>query len=540
MLFNSYTYLLLFLPLAVLGFQLLRRAPYRLGIGWLVLMSLVYYGWWNPDPSQPWRPWFLLLIVGSCFGNYFFGRFLAGRTQTAKVSGTASRSGEASAHPARLMPAAAAGGDGGEGGGSRSSRVMLGLGVAANLAVLGWFKYLGFFAATVQALAGGGFSAPDVILPLGLSFFTFQQIAYLVDAYRGEAGEYHIADYFLFVTFFPQLIAGPIVHHGEMMPQFARGRGGVGWQRHFPVALGFLAVGLFKKVVIADHMATIATPIFHLAAEGGRAPTMAEAWAGTLAYAMQIYFDFSGYSDMAIGSARLFGIRLPLNFHSPYKAASVIDFWRRWHITLSRFLRDYLYIPLGGNRKGLPRRYANLMVTMLLGGLWHGAGWTFVVWGGLHGLYLCVNNAWLWLRKERGLAPLPRPAAVGITFLAVLGAWTFFRAGSFEAAGRMLHAMAGLDGFGGWPNKAVRVVASAEPLKVIPVLVACWLLPNTQEIFRRYRPALIVERAADFPRFPNRWWQWRPTVPFALATAALLVVVGLNFDKVSEFIYFQF
>jgi len=530
MLFNSYTYLLIFLPLAVLGFQLLRRAPYRVGIGWLVLASLVYYGWWNPDPSEPWSPRYLLLIVGSCFGNYFFGRFLAGRVARDRNPG-----GDDTSAPAQLMPPGRPRGEA-----PHSARLMLAAGVAANLAVLGWFKYLGFFAATVQALAGEGFSAPGVILPLGLSFFTFQQIAYLVDAYRGEAGEYHITDYFLFVTFFPQLIAGPIVHHREMMPQFARGRGGVGWQRHFPVALGFLAVGLFKKVVIADHMATIATPIFHLAGEAGRDPTMAEAWAGTLAYAMQIYFDFSGYSDMAIGSARLFGIRLPLNFHSPYKAASIIDFWRRWHITLSRFLRDYLYIPLGGNRKGVPRRYGNLMITMLLGGLWHGAGWTFVVWGGLHGLFLCVNNAWLWLRKRRSLPPLPRPVAIGITFLAVLAAWTFFRAGSFAAAGRLLHAMAGLDGFSGWPNKAARVVASAEPLKIIPVLVACWLLPNTQEIFRRYRPALVVEQSMDLPRFPNRWWQWRPTVPFALATAALLVVVGLNFDKVSEFIYFQF
>jgi len=512
-LFNSYTYLILFLPLALLGFQLLRRAPYRVGIGWVVLMSLIYYGSWNPDPTQPWRPWYLLLILGSCFGNFFFGRFLASRNTRRQSAG---------ATP------------------GRRSRLMLGLGIAANLGVLGYFKYLGFFAATFQALASGSLDLPQVILPLGISFFTFQQIAYLVDAHRGEAGEYHITDYLLFVTFFPQLIAGPIVHHKEMMPQFARGRGGDGWQRHFPVGLGFLAIGLFKKVVLADNAAFIASPIFQLAAEGTRGPTMAEAWAGALAYAMQIYFDFSGYSDMAIGSARLFGIRLPLNFHSPYKAVSIIDFWHRWHITLSRFLRDYLYIPLGGNRLGKPRRYTHLMITMLLGGLWHGAGWTFVMWGGLHGLFLCANHGWMFLRKIRGLPPLPRPLAVLITFLAVTVAWVFFRAESFEAAGRMLRAMAGLDGFTGWPHKAARVVASAEPLKVIPIVIACWLLPNTQEIFRRYRPALLVARSVEVPRFPNRRWQWRPTIPFAIATAALLLVIGLQFDKVSEFIYFQF
>ncbi len=515
MLFNSYTFLVLFLPLVVLGHLLLRRAPYRVGLAWLVLMSLVYFGWWKPDPAEPWSPKYLLLILGSCLGNFFFGRFLAGHRH---------RSG---------------------------GRLVLGLGVAANLALLGYFKYAGLFAKTLAFLTGGGVSFPEVILPLGISFFTFQQIAYLVDAWRGETEEYHITDYLLFVTFFPQLIAGPIVHHREMMPQFRRGAG-IGWQRHFPVALGFLAVGLFKKVVIADHCALTANALFEGAALGERPLTMAEGWTAAIGYTLQIYFDFSGYSDMAIGCARLFGIRLPFNFHSPYRATSIIDFWRRWHITLSRFLRDYLYIPLGGNRRGPARRYANLLVTMLLGGLWHGAGWTYLLWGGLHGLYLCANHGWNHLRRARGLPRIPAPLAGALTFLAVVVAWVPFRAGGFEldprgttgdalaATRSILASMFGLNGFGGWPDKAHRLAESAAPLRLIPPLLLCWLLPNTQQLFRRYRPGLPDQLPDLLPRFPNRRWHWRPTWFWALATLALILATAANFDKVSEFIYFQF
>ncbi|MEM1085266.1 MAG: MBOAT family O-acyltransferase [Verrucomicrobiota bacterium] len=509
MLFNSYTFLLLFLPLTLGGWLLLRGATHRSRVCWLAMMSLVYYAWWTPDPSIPWKPTYLFLILGSCVGNFFFGRYLAGHH------------------------------------GPRGKR-MLTLGVVANLAVLGWFKYAGFFDKVFLSITGGGLDLPNVILPLGISFFTFQQIAYLVDAFRGETKEYHFTDYLLFVTFFPQLIAGPIVHHKEMMPQFSRGEG-TGWHRHLPIAFGFLVIGLFKKVVIADHCAAIATPLFDGAAMGERPLTMAEAWTATVGYTMQIYFDFSGYSDMAIGAARFFGIRLPLNFHSPYKATSIVDFWRRWHMTLSRFLRDYLYIPLGGNRKGPARRYLNLLTTMLLGGLWHGAGWTYLMWGGLHGLYLCANHAWHWMQKQWQLPTLPKPVAIGLTFFFAMLAWVPFRAGQYElarngsasdalrATGSIFASMFGLNGFNGWPDKTDRLVASSEPLKLVPVLIACWLIPNTQQIFRRYRPALT-----DLPRFPNHRWQWRPTIPFALATVVLMIIIGLSFDKVSEFIYFQF
>jgi alginate O-acetyltransferase complex protein AlgI len=507
MLFNSYTFLLAFLPLVVAGFLLLRRTSYRGATCWLVTASLVYYGWWNPAD--------LWVIGGSCVANFFLGRHLAGHR------------------------------------GGRAGKAVLFLGVAANLGLLCWYKYAGLFAKTLAALGGDGPAGfIGLALPLGLSFFTFQQIAYLVDAWRGETEEYHFTDYLLFVTFFPQLVAGPIVHHREMMPQFRQRW--TGWHRHLPVALGFLAIGMFKKVVIADNAALVANPLFHFAAHGDRALTIVEAWTAALSYGVQIYFDFSGYSDMAIGAARLFGIRLPVNFHSPYKAASVIDFWRRWHITLSRFLRDYLSIPLGGGRCGKVRRYGNLMLTMLLGGLWHGAGWTFLLWGGLHGLYLCLNHGWHWLRKNAAVPAIPRPLAVALTFVAVMAAWVPFRAGNLElepggtataalgATKSILASMFGFEGLTGWPEKANRIVATADPLRLLPALLACWLLPNTQEIFRRYRPVRWVSPRETLPRYPNRRWQWRPTPRFALALVVLAVVIGLQFDKVSEFIYFQF
>ena len=506
MLFNSYTFLLLFLPLTVAVFLLLRRAPYRVAVCWLVAMSLVYYGWWNPSD--------LWIIGASCVGNFFFGRFLAGHK------------------------------------GSATGKGMLALGVIANLSLLGYYKYAGLFAKTLAALGGESSGFAAIALPLGISFFTFQQVAYLVDAFRGETEEYHFTDYLLFVTFFPQLVAGPIVHHQEMMPQFRKPW--TGWHRHLPIAIGFLAIGMFKKVVIADNAALVANPLFHFAAHGDRPLTIIEAWTAATSYGLQIYFDFSGYSDMAIGAARLFGIRLPVNFASPYKSGSVTEFWRRWHITLSRFLRDYLYIPLGGNRRGKIRRYGNLLLTMLLGGLWHGAGWTFLIWGGLHGLFLCIHHGWAAFCKKAGRAPLPRPLGVALTFIAVMAAWVPFRAGNLELASTgtttaaldatrsILASMFGFEGFAGWPEKANRIVATAAPLRLLPALLACWLMPNTQEIFRRYRPALFDHPRDTPPRYPNRRYQWRPTWPFALALLLLIAVVGLQFDKVSEFIYFQF
>ncbi|TAE76776.1 MAG: MBOAT family protein [Verrucomicrobia bacterium] len=519
MLFNSYTFLLVFLPVALLGWHALRRAPFQWVSGWLVLVSLVFYGVWNPSTHEPWTPRYVLLILGSCTSNYLLGQKLA-QLQRSPYKRPSQQFGV----PCETQ--------------SSFAKILLAAGATGNLLLLGYFKYTGFLAGIATSLTGWPGTIPPIILPLAISFFTFLQIAYLVDASRGKTPGYNFIDYLLFVTFFPHLIAGPLIHHQEMMPQFRRCRRG--WHRDFPVALGIFLVGLFKKVVIADNLARIANPIFTLAATDGRPPTMAEAWVGATAYTLQLYFDFSGYSDMAIGAARLFGIRFPLNFHSPYKADSIVDFWRRWHMTLSRFLRDYLYIPLGGNRKGAPRRYANLFLTMLLGGVWHGAGWPFLIWGALHGSYLCANHAWWSLRKAMAWSAVPRPLAIGFTFLAVLVAWVFFRADNLESAFRMLQSMVGCHGIDGWPDKASRVIARAEPLKLLPALIGVWFLPNTQEIFARYRPALRVH-GGPFPSFgPRRWWQWRPTPLFAAATLLLGIATGLQFDKVSEFIYFQF
>src|SRR3954452_20382460 len=380
MLFSSYAFLFQFLPAVALAFAAARRWSPRCGIWALAVASLIFYG--------AWKPVYLLVLLASIAFNFLLGLKMED-PQRRRALGT--------------------------------------LGVAINLAVLGYFKYTNFLLDSFGALTGAPLPFVNVVLPLGISFFTFQQIAYLVDVMRGAKVKRDLVSYTLFVSFFPHLIAGPLVHHAEMIPQFKRARSG----RSAVLAargLAMFAAGLFKKVVIADNLAQFVPPVFaHLDAGGGVSAQWP--WLATLAYSLQIYFDFSGYSDMAIGLALLFGIRLPVNFRSPYKARSIIEFWRRWHITLSRFLRDYLYIPLGGNRFGESRRYQNLMVTMLLGGLWHGAAWNFVIWGGLHGFYLCINHLWHRWRGERATtSAAARLASWAATFLAVVIAWVFFRA----------------------------------------------------------------------------------------------------------------
>ena len=525
MLFNSYFYLLVFLPIALLGYHLLSRAPFRLALGWLVLVSLYFYGIWNPDPNQPWSPKYLLLIVGSCVFNYLLGRRLSRLHKEGETPVPSPAWRQESRHSSRQTPPH-----------RRRRRQPR----PARLLQIRRLPRRHRHLPHRLARPTSGL----IVLPLAISFFTFLQIAYLVDAYRGETEEYHFTDYLLFVTFFPHLIAGPLIHHREMMPQFERNKRHHGLApkdfsgrpRHLP--LRALQEGR------ASPTTSPASPprSSRLAAADGRDPTMAEAWVGAIAYTLQLYFDFSGYSDMALGAARLFGIRFPLNFHSPYKADSIVEFWRRWHMTLSRFLRDYLYIPLGGNRKGPARRYVNLFLTMLLGGLWHGAGWTFVMWGALHGLYLCLNHAWFGLRKKLCLPAMPKPLAIGLTFLAVLVGWVFFSAHDFASANRMLASMAGLNGFDGWPprpsrGRQRRAAQGASP----SACSSSGRCPNTQEFFARYRPALDV---AEGHRHP-------PPAPAAGGNGArpgngcsspcvVLYAVGRDFDQLSEFIYFQF
>lgn len=515
MLFSTYTFLLFFLPVVLAGFYFFGWLHWRCGTAWLTAAGLVFYAWWKPDPVKPWTPAFLILILLSCSLNYLCGNTIA-RSTSPKIR-----------------------------------RLLVTMGVAANLLLLLYFKYLGIFATWSHALTGWPSTIPHLVLPLAVSFFTFLQIAFLVDVFRGDKTGYSFGDYLLFVTFFPHLIAGPLVHHRELISQF-KPRITKPNPRHLAVGFTVLAIGLFKKVVIADNLAETATPIFQFAAAGTRALSMGEAWAGALAYSMQIYFDFSGYSDMAIGISYLFGLRLPLNFHSPYKSASIIEFWGRWHMTLSRFLRDYLYIPLGGNRRGPARRYANLMTTMLLGGLWHGAGITYVLWGALHGLYLCINHVWTANRTKLGWKPLPKLLASLITFLAVVFAWVPFRSGGFElsSAGnaklawditaRFYHAMLIPQGTPFWTPEAGGDIMKAQRAfrPLVYGLAIAFLLPNTQQFLGRFSPHFRT--SAQPPDFQRRWWGWRPIPLAAVFVFVIFLLVTLKIDQGGEFIYFQF
>ena len=492
MLFNSTIFLFGFLPLVLAGFFLIARLSQRLAAFWLVLASFTFYGWWNPA--------FVPLLLISVLINFPLGVQLA------------QRAAAGAGHQGRLLAA----------------------GVAFNLLLLGYFKYANFLASAAGGLLGTQVGPFDITLPIGISFFTFTQIAFLVDASRGAAKEYKLLHYGLFVSYFPHLVAGPILHHREMMPQFAdplvyRPR----WE-NFAVGLSILSIGLFKKVVIADALAPHADAVFSAAA-AGKALTLLEAWSGALSYTFQLYFDFSGYSDMAIGISRLFGVRLPANFDSPYKAANIAEFWRRWHMTLSRFLRDYLYVPLGGSRRGRARTYVNLLVTMLLGGLWHGAGWTFVIWGALHGIFLAVHRAFsgtraaLWL-DARGAAG--HWIGVLATFLCVVVAWVFFRAESIHVAVAMLRGMAGRNG----------IAAASIPhlLLLGTIAAAVWALPNTQQVMARFQPAIAIYRDIAAPRSPLL--AWTPS----LAWLALIGAMGwaafcmLFSGRESPFLYFNF
>src|SRR5882757_9443556 len=355
MLFNSPVFLFLFLPLTLAGFFLLARLSGRnAALAFLLLACLLFYAYSSLFNG--------VLLLTSILVNFAFGYAIAQFRQ--------------------------------------SSRLWLLGGVVINVAVIGYFKYAGFLVAGINDVFSAAFIVPHVALPLGISFYTFEQISYLVETRQSGHSERSLARYALFVSFFPHLIAGPIIRPHQLLPQLSNpALGRFDWQ-NLAVGTTFLLFGLFKKVILADGIAAYSTPVFTAAASGGT-PGFANAWGAALAYSFQIYFDFSGYSDMAIGLSLMFGIVLPFNFNSPYKATSIIDFWRRWHITLSLFLRDYVYIPLGGNRHGPVRRYANVLITMLIGGLWHGANWTFVAWGGLHGLFLLGNHAWRNLRGER-------------------------------------------------------------------------------------------------------------------------------------------
>ena len=456
MLFNSQAFVLAFLPPVLALYYLARSRAQRQAV--LVGASLAFYGYWDLR--------FVPALVALTFANWLVVRWY----------GAARRTG------------------------------VLALGVALNLGVLGLCKYANFLGGNLAAMLGWGFTPFSIVLPLGVSFFTFQKISYLIDLRRGDRHIYGLLEFFAFVTFFPQLIAGPLVRHNEIIPQFQASPHGPALWENLARGLVLFTIGFAKKAGLADTAALVCDPLFAKAAAGPL--SAAEAWAAAGSYALQIYFDFSGYSDMAIGLGRMFGLRLPLNFAAPYRAASIREFWRRWHITLSRFLRDYVYVPLGGNRGGGLAQAGNVVATMLLGGLWHGAAWTFVAWGGLHGLALAANAAW----SRTGLR-MPAVPGWAMTLLFVLLAWVLFRAPDFPTALRVFAGMAGLEGAG-------RVRIENGPVLLLAVGIAL-LGPTSQAVaLDRLRPA---------------WWM---AVPAGAVLAGLLLLAGGRVPN--EFIYFQF
>ncbi len=517
MLFNSIQFLALFLPITMVGFFWLGARSKLAAAWWLAIASLVFYAGWS------WR--YVPLLMSSVGFNFVCGLLIARSRQRPRLA-----------------------------------RALLAGAVAANLLLLGYFKYADFFIANWNLVFHQRVDPLHLILPLGISFFTFTQIAFLVDTSKGIAAEPRFSHYLLFVTYFPHLIAGPVLHHKEMMPQFGSETTYRFSWHDVAVGLAIFAIGLFKKTVLADGIAPHVGGAF-TAAGRGDALHLLQAWGSALAYTLQLYFDFSGYSDMAIGLSRMFGVKLPLNFDSPYKAQNISEFWRRWHMTLSRFLRDYLYVPLGGNRHGLWRRYINLIITMLLGGLWHGAAWTFAVWGLLHGAYLTAHHAFQALKPRLPrLIRSPRLAvalSIGLTYLVVVFGWVFFRAESLPAAYAILAGMLGGNGIAIPDALMIRaptfVQSAATTLgirselgggaefvvlwtKIALLHIIVFAMPNTQQIMGRFQPALDYRAQSGGQR--------SFVAAFDLRSAMVIGALGglglLAMSRHSEFLYYQF
>jgi D-alanyl-lipoteichoic acid acyltransferase DltB (MBOAT superfamily) len=537
-LFNSYAFLFLFLPVALGGFYLSTRFGPRAGSLWLVFISFVFYGWWNPN--------FLLLFGISVGFNYL-------------------------ASEAVMRMAAR----------PRLQTLLLSLAIAVNIGVLVYYKYMD---ACLRFLTGSaalhGVSA-NVILPLGISFFTFTQIGYLIDKKDGLVAERGLLNYVLFVSFFPHLIAGPILHNREIMPQLVQPRTYRVSAENFSVGLAIFAFGLVKKTLFADTMIDSVRAGF----DHAQTASFSTAWIAALSYALEIYFDFSGYSDMAIGLARMFNIRFPMNFNSPYKAASIIELWQRWHMTLSRYLALYVYNPLalaitrrrqarnlgiGRAAQATPGGFATMVVvptvlTMSLAGLWHGAGLQYLVFGLIHGFYLSVNHAVRILRPHRVSAAQEGKVLHGMkvfgTFMAALLALVFFRSASVGAAIQFLSGMAGFHGFesvtlpnillshlGGLGSKLLArgmvqpsdtidfVDSTLSKLWLIILFVVIWTCPNTQQIMYRFGPTLTRIQPGPLAGALS----WRPNVVWACAIGAMLCLGVLSLGGTSEFLYFQF
>jgi len=542
MLFNSYEFIFVFLPATLAIFFLLGRASRNLALGWLIIASLLFYAWW--------RPVNVLIILTSLLTNFVFAQLLL-RVAADKTK-------------------------------VRAGQVVLGLGITFNIVFLGYFKYANFLQSAMNDFAGTDFVLTQIILPLGISFFTFQQIAFLIDVHGRNIRTFAPRDFFLFVLFFPQLIAGPIVHFREMIPQFLSSSCRFN-REHFSVGLTLFLFGLFKKVVLADGIAPHVTPIYELAASGSSV-SLFPAWIAAIGFTLQIYFDFSGYSDMAAGLGRCVGVRLPLNFDSPLKASNIIDYWSRWHITLTRFLTAYVYNPLAlwqtrkRMAKGLPGLRgrssstgaflkvlaAPTVFTMFLSGLWHGAGYLFILWGILHGVYLAINHAWrlvgpqLWSSKDR-YERFMRPAGLLITFISVTVAMILFRSTSVEAAVELLKGLFGLNGISlpreilersGLLNVLGSIVSVSDTQSatefvlanawILMLLLIALLLPNSVQIMARYEPVLGVKQLTPDNGRLARVLAWNPTIPWAVVMAALAAAAIMRLGGESEFLYWQF
>ena len=460
MLFCSYVFILLFLPLTVIGYFVFNRFNTVWARGYLLLASLVFYGYFNIA--------YLILLAGSLLFNYFWGCILY----------------------------------------RNKNKILLGCGIAANILLLGYCKYYDFFATNINILFQTDIVLKNMLLPLGISFFTFQQISYLSDVYNGALKEkYSPLTYALFVTFFPQLVAGPIVLANEMMPQFAKAENCRPNYHNISCGIFIFSLGLAKKILLSDEFALIADAVFDLSA-----PAFIDSVLGSLAYTLQIYFDFSGYCDMAIGIGLMFNIVLPVNFSSPYRSADIQEFWRRWHITLGRFLSQFVYFPLGGSRCGRIRTYLNLLLTFLISGLWHGACWMMVLWGGLHGIAMAVHRFW----SKDLKCKMPRLPGQILTFLFVWMAWILFRSESLQQARNIFC------GFGRFSvpsaEAATKYFSSETILLFVAAAVIIFFLPPANSFKDKFKPAV-----------------WN------LVVAVILIVSCVfSFNKISPFIYFNF
>src|SRR5215469_8429959 len=543
MLFNSSEFLFVFLPAALGGFYLLGSISRASAIRWLILVSLVFYAWW--------RPVNVLIIGPSILINFAFASILL----------------HLSKHESSR----------------RTSYAVLALGIAFNVVFLGFFKYTDFIFSTVNDVFSTNLVLRHIILPLGISFITFQKIAFLVDVQAGRVRSFIFQDYCTFVLFFPQLIAGPIVHYREMMPQFHAVSCRFD-KENVAVGLTLLVLGLFKKVVLADKIAPLVTPIYDNAAAGGRISFLL-AWMAAIGFTLQIYFDFSGYTDMALGLARFFGIRLPPNFNSPLRASNIIDYWLRWHMTLTRFLTAYIYNPLTlwltrrryeKGKPGFSGRGATFgafvsllifptIITMAVSGLWHGAGYGFIIWGLLHGVYLTINHgwrvvaAWLW-PDRRSYDRVMKPIGLVLTFVSVTAAMIFFRAPTMTSAIDLVKGIIGLNGIalpqalfdhlgpltstfhsigviadGSW-NSRDFLKAAIWISGLMFVALAC---PNTLQILAPYEPALGV-KSRPTKLVIGRIIEWNASLPWAIAMSAVAAIAIGFIGGPSEFLYWQF